>query len=61
MDALKEVSLKNEVFEVEALGGRDILEVQSASVFQKEHCVMHLSLWPSIPHGSLGLVRPALS
>ena len=61
MNSLEEVSLKNKVLKFKALGGCDILNRPSVVISLQEHYAMHLSLWSSIPHRSLGLVNPALS
>ena len=61
MDSLKEISLENEIFEIKALGSRDILNQQSALVSLEEHDAMDLGLWSSISRRSLGLLSPTLS
>ena len=61
MDAFEKVSLEDEIFEIKALGGRDILKQQSALACLGDHCAEYLGLWSSISHGSLGLTSPALS
>ena len=61
MDSFEKFSLENEIFELQALSGRDILNQQSALVFTLvEHDAMHLSLWSSICPRSLGLIGSLL-